>query len=310
MRELLALGLALLSIAACAQAPAPGSTELRTAAAAPPAFELRTVERSAGDCAVEAVPCARFLARFPVLTGGVQPAVQEAVNRSIVELVASGAALAEWRDEGGSDPASVEEEAAEFFAGWTEAREELPEDAPKAYHRWADERRMEVIHADPQVLSVELLLYSFTGGAHPNTFAALESFDLATGEPLALEDLVAAGSGPRLDALGERHFREEREIPETESLEEAGFWFEDDRFRLPDNFAVTGEGLVFVFNPYEVAPYVFGPTRITLPWAELRGLLVPGGKPDTPLTLDPSPPLPSLSLAPPLPSPSIPFPPA
>lgn len=273
MREIVAL--ALLGVAACAQAPAPAVPEVQPVAAAPPAFELRTVERSEGDCALEATPCARFLATFPVLTGGAPPAVREAVNRSIVELVASAAALAEG-EEVEAGPATVEAAAAEFFAGWAEARAELPEDAPKAYHRWADERRMEVLHADHRVLSVELLLYSFTGGAHPNTFAALQSFDLATGDRLALEDLVAAGSGSRLDALGERHFRDQREIPESESLEEAGFWFEDDRFRLTDNFAVTGEGLVFVFNPYEVAPYVFGPTRITLPWAELRGLLQPG----------------------------------
>lgn len=275
MREVLAL--AFLGVAGCAQASAPTVPELQPVAGAPPAFELRTVERVEGDCTVEGAPCARFLARFPVLTGGVRPAVQEAVNRSIVELVASAAALIEGgKEEPAEEPAAVEDAATEFFAGWAEAREELPDDAPKAYHRWADERRMEVLHADHQVLSVELLLYSFTGGAHPNTFAALESFDLATGEPLALEDLLAADAVARLEALGERQFRKAREIPETESLEEAGFWFEDDRFHLPDNFAVTGDGLVFVYNPYEVAPYVFGPTRITLPWSELQGLLLPG----------------------------------
>jgi len=274
MREVLAL--ALFGVAGCAQASAPAVPELQPMAGAPPAFELRTVERSEGDCAAEGAACAHFLARFPVLTGGVRPAVQEAVNRSIVELVASGAALIEGGEQKDAPgPATVEAAAAEFFAAWTEAGAELAEDAPKAYHRWADERRMEVLHADHRVLSVELLLYAFTGGAHPNTFAALETFDLATGRPLALEDLVAAGAGPRLEVLGERWFRKEREIPETESLEEAGFWFEDDRFHLPDNFAVTGDGLVFVFNPYEVAPYVFGPTRITLPWTELQGLLLP-----------------------------------
>ncbi|HSL82904.1 MAG TPA: DUF3298 and DUF4163 domain-containing protein [Thermoanaerobaculia bacterium] len=274
MREVLAL--ALFGVAGCSQASAPPVADLRTASEAPPAFELRTVERSEGDCGTDGAPCAHFLARFPVLTGGVRPAVQEAVNRRIARLVASGAALIEGGEpEEAAGPATVEEAAAEFLAGWTQAREELPEDAPRAYHRWADERRMEVLHADHRLLSVELLLYAFTGGAHPNTFAALESFDLATGEPVALEDLVAEGAGARLEALGERHFRREREIPETESLEEAGFWFEDDRFHLPDNFAVTGDGLVFVFNPYEVAPYVFGPTRITLPWNELQGLLLP-----------------------------------
>lgn len=276
MRILLPL-LALGSLA-CAPAASPGSSTAPAVAAAPPVFELRTVERTAGDCSDDEAPCARFLAHFPVLTGGVLPGPLEAVNRSLREMVAAGWVLAEASEaEGGDDPTTVrvtvEESAERFLADWAEARDGFPDDAPAAYHRWADERTMAVIHADPRVLSVELNLYGYTGGAHPNVFIELETFDLTTGDPLALADLVASGAGERLDAVGERLFRDEREIPEGESLEEAGFWFEDDRFRLTDNFAVTGEGLLFVYNPYEVAPYVFGPTRITVPWSELRGML-------------------------------------
>lgn len=261
----------------CAQAPPPASTGAQAAKAAPPAFEPRTVERSQGDCAAEGVPCARFVAHFPVLTGGVSPQIRDAVNRSISRLVARAGAFITAEEEGaGHVPATVDEAARDFLATWFQDREELPDDAPAAYSRWADERRMEVIHADPQVLSVELTLYAFTGGAHPNTFIKLVSYDLATGEPLRLEDLLAAGAEPRLDELGERLFRRTREIPEGETLEEAGFWLEGDRFELTDNFAVTAEGLVFVFNPYEVAPYVFGPTRVTVPWRDLRSLLRPG----------------------------------
>ena len=279
---LLVLAVAALS---CAQAPAPAPPPAQppppAASAAPPTFELHTVERKQGDCAAEDAPCAHFLASFPVVTGGVRSPVREAVNGAIVSLVArAGAFIApadgEEGEEGGERaPATLGEAATEFFSSWSQNREELPEDAPAAYSRWVDERRMEVLHADARVLSVELTLYAFTGGAHPNAFVELESYDLATAEPLVLADLLAAGAAPRLPALGERLFRREREIPEGESLEEAGFWFEDDRFELTDNFAVTGKGLVFVYNPYEVAPYVFGPTRITVPWSELRGLLRP-----------------------------------
>jgi hypothetical protein len=270
---LLVLAVAALS---CAQTPPPVVSEVQRAADTPPTFERRSVERTRGDCAEETAPCARFVAQFFVVSGGVRPPVREAVNRSLLGLVAGRTSLGVPEDEGDEPPATIDEAAIEFFSGWAESRAELPEDAPAAYARWVDERRLEVIHADHQVLSVELGLYAFTGGAHPNTFIELASFDLATGKPLELADLVAAGADARLAALGERQFRKAREIPEGESLEEAGFWFEDDRFELSGNFAVTAEGLAFVFNPYEVAPYVFGPTRITLPWKELRGLLRPG----------------------------------
>jgi hypothetical protein len=196
---LLVLAVAAIS---CAQTPAPVLSEARPAAEAPPAFERRSVERTRGDCTAETAPCARFVAQFFVVSGGVRPAVREAVNRSLLGLVAGRTALGVPEDEGDEPPATIDEAAIDFFSGWAESRAELPEDAPAAYARWVDERRLEVIHADHRVLSVELGLYAFTGGAHPNTFIELASFDLATGKPLELADLVAAGADARLAALG------------------------------------------------------------------------------------------------------------
>lgn len=275
--------LALLVQVGCVPAPTAGVSpvdEAQPVAGGPPAFQLRTLERTAGECAETSGSCARFLARYPVITGGVRRPVQEAVNNALVRTVARGVVID--GDEGEAPfavPETLEAAADEFLASWREARAELPAEA-MGPGQWSDERRMHVIYADHRVLSVELATFSYTAGAHPNTFIHLESYDLATGNPLALADLVAAGAEPRLEELGEKAFRRQRQVPETASLEAAGFWFEDDRFRLNDNFAVTGAGLTFLFNPYEVAPYVFGPTRITVLWSELGDLL----RPDAPIT--------------------------
>lgn len=271
----------LLAPVGCIQAPELGgaaAAQVRPVGGGPPAFQLRTVERTAGDCSGDAGSCARFVARYPVITGGVRPPVLEAVNAALVRAVARGAVME--GEEGVPPPASLDAAAEEFLAGWREARAELPPEAIGRPVQWSDERRMQVIYADHRVLSVELAVVSYTAGAHPNSFTRLESYDLATGEPLALADLLAPGAWLRLEELGERAFRRQRQVPETASLEEAGFWFEGDRFHLNDNFAVTGAGLAFLFNPYEVAPYVFGPTRITVPWSDLGDLL----RPDAPVT--------------------------
>jgi hypothetical protein len=41
---------------------------------------------------------------------------------------------------------------------------------------------------------------------------------------------------------------------------------------LNDNFALTATGIVFYYNPYEIAAYAAGPTLLELP--------LPSNKPD------------------------------
>ena len=41
-----------------------------------------------------------------------------------------------------------------------------------------------------------------------------------------------------------------------------------------NNFMVTPRGIVFVYNPYDIAPYDNGIIHITVPWSELKSILV------------------------------------
>jgi hypothetical protein len=138
---------------------------------------------------------------------------------------------------------------------------------------WFLERKIPVIHADARAFSIEASQFWFTGGAHPNSFATLASFDPATGRRLRLTDVLASGYEPRLLAAAERSFRRAREIPEGQPLTEAGFWFENDVFTLTDNFAVADSGLAFHFDPYEVAAYALGPTDFVVSREQLADLI-------------------------------------
>lgn len=42
----------------------------------------------------------------------------------------------------------------------------------------------------------------------------------------------------------------------------------------PEAWALTKEGLLITFNPYEVLPYALGTTEVVIPWNELRPFLV------------------------------------
>ena len=43
-----------------------------------------------------------------------------------------------------------------------------------------------------------------------------------------------------------------------------------------NNFAITRDGLIYYFNPYEIAPYVAGIIQVRVPYEELRLILRPG----------------------------------
>ena len=80
---------------------------------------------------------------------------------------------------------------------------------------------------------------------------------------------------PRLRELAEVHFREARELGVDESLSDAGFFW-GESFALPENYALTEEGLYFYYNPYEIAAYVVGPTSFTISREQMAGLLAEG----------------------------------
>jgi hypothetical protein len=50
-----------------------------------------------------------------------------------------------------------------------------------------------------------------------------------------------------------------------ETLEEAGFTFDDNTFTLSQNFALTDKGISLHYNPYEVGPYVMGASDFVVP---------------------------------------------
>jgi hypothetical protein len=150
------------------------------------------------------------------------------------------------------------------------------ESFPEAPGTWSIERVARPLWNDAGILSLEFSEESYTGGAHPNAETKLVTFDATDGRRLRLADLFVEGFEEPLRTLGEKAFRAAHGLGATDDLVAAGFWFEDGRFRLGENFAVTAEGLRVHFNAYEVAPHAIGPTDLTLPRADLARWARPG----------------------------------
>jgi hypothetical protein len=130
-----------------------------------------------------------------------------------------------------------------------------------------------VTHQGQKLISIVFDSFSFTGGAHPNSYRMYLNFDLFTGSLLKNEELILDKNG--LLTLGESKFRDYHKVPDGVALKEEGsFFLENDRdFFLPAAMGFEGEEFVLFYNPYEIGPYVMGSTELRFSKEEVKGLV-------------------------------------
>ena len=132
--------------------------------------------------------------------------------------------------------------------------------------------RVEIVLNDYGIVTLELSEYSFSGGAHGSSYLLYTVFDINKVKRIKLNDLFNKGFITKLTKIGEEYFRELRNHEPTTNLEEAGYWFENNQFALPDNFFISKDGLGFTYNQYEIASYADGIITFTIPFYELNEL--------------------------------------
>jgi hypothetical protein len=199
------------------------------------------------------------------------PSVEAAPTRVAADSMNAWirATVFEPAESGDSIVTSADRWAATFFARNADFRRQFPDASAGWYVR-----RAITLHGD--TLGIACFRYTherFGGGAHPLTEVFYRCFDSRSGRSVTLDSLVHPGMRAALDSIGERAFRAARAIPEGQNLKDAMFTFEGGRFELPDNVGLGANGMTVEFNPYDVAPYVAGPTSFTLPWSEVGPLL-------------------------------------
>ena len=171
------------------------------------------------------------------------------------------------------DSVDLEGFAAELISQYQEMR--LDHGGPMI--AWFYENEVQVTWDSLDVVSMLSTADMYTGGAHGTWRKEWCVFDVRSGRRLALGDLIGAAARDTLLAMGERAFRRAHDIPDELSVSEAGYLFPDDRFMLPANFGIDGNGLVFHFNEGEVAGHADGPTTIAIAWDEIAGYIRPDG---------------------------------
>jgi hypothetical protein len=125
-----------------------------------------------------------------------------------------------------------------------------------------------------QIITGVMTSYSFTGGAHGNTFALPYNFAMVGGVPkeLRFADVFKPGTSDEVSmaVLGKLH-----------GLERASYLADGSVSSMTsaqlNRFVITKDGVKFFFNRYELAPYAAGDFNVTLLYSEIEHLVQPSG---------------------------------
>jgi|SRR6218665_144511 len=123
-----------------------------------------------------------------------------------------------------------------------------------------------VLYHSPTILTLTHFLMSYTGGAHGNYSTTYICINPATGKPYTLSMILSAAGQEKLNTLLERKFRKDFKLSDKDPLTEGGLF--DDKIEANTNFCLTGAGILFTYNPYEIGPYAMGQIDVFIPYSE------------------------------------------
>jgi hypothetical protein len=152
--------------------------------------------------------------------------------------------------------------------GMLEEMEMSEEDAP--FLNWGYDYKGAFGEPYKQYVNYIIDQYQYLGGAHGmyGTFPIV--FDTKTGERMEWQELVPNVSEERMAELLLQHrFDDLDEVIDEDDLDRDNIFFSDTVEPSPW-FSVDKDGLTFYYQPYDLAPYVFGIITIPVPWEELK----------------------------------------
>jgi hypothetical protein len=149
---------------------------------------------------------------------------------------------------------------------------------------YVDDSTFTVHLLTPSIASLTIESYSFLGGAHGNPSIQAVTLDLATGARLKVADVIKAD---QIDSVMQRVYTEVLRTYEDALFEAAATSFnavvntkeplsadEHNEFAESTGFFLSGDGIIFFWNTYEITPYVAGQPMVMIPWSELEGKLL------------------------------------
>ncbi len=136
-----------------------------------------------------------------------------------------------------------------------------------------DHETYNIFSFTPKTVTVEYQYSSYEGGAHGSYTTTFINRDKKSHKELKLKDILQNNQEKPFTQFVETFYRKQHHLSASDSMKKAG-WI-DDKFILAENFAITPQGLYFLYNNYEAKPYADGQETILIPYNKIKKFLSP-----------------------------------
>lgn len=181
--------------------------------------------------------------------------VADKINKKINDFIISTLSLEEGSK---SQFKSIKEAAQSFVDSYRADKSRFPDMAADYFA----EVSVTEIYNSPKHICLEMRQYLFTGGAHGYGTTSFINIDPDTGEELSEAEIFS--DKKEFTSFAEKKFRKIKKIGDDQSINDPGFWFEDDVFYLPETVGFTQDSIIFVYNQYDIASYADGPIELKI----------------------------------------------
>lgn len=135
---------------------------------------------------------------------------------------------------------------------------------------WEQSRIMRIVYNRNQRVSLAMHDYAYTGGSYGLKITRFLVYDMINEREIRLNDLITTDGLPKLHQLIGLNLKQDFGVPKDEPLNNHGFYSAD--IEVSENFYLIENGLVFHYNPYEIASDK-GETDVLVTWEQLKGIL-------------------------------------
>ncbi len=138
---------------------------------------------------------------------------------------------------------------------------------PNSNQNWEVQIDGEIIYHSSDAISIAFSSYINTGGAHGSTSISFLNFDGNSGKRISNTNLFHDIDSFRLFS---KHYFDKAVVDKS-------ILFEPDSYTLPANIGFTEDGVILLYNPYEIAPYASGIIEFTIPYEDAKAYLTIDG---------------------------------
>ena len=237
-------------------------------------FDNITLEESRHLFADESKPHAQVKVDFTYVTESTDEKMKDSINHLLQALVFGDKFATKSPQE------TVRQFTDNYFSTYRHDLEpmysdevaESGEEPAEVWYSYEREMQTKVEYYDKHLLTYRFYMEEFTGGAHPVYFTYFQNIDLRTLKQIELNDLLVGEYDEELTDMLIAKLMDDVGAETKDELEEMGYGTMAEIIPT-ENFKLTPGGISFLYNIYEIAPYVLGPVEIDLTFDQLEPIL-------------------------------------